>query len=302
MKGWSSRLAAAAVPEADLSARHLMAHVLGQRSLAAVRAAALQPLPAAMQRQFDALCGRRLRREPVQYCIGEWDFLDFTLSVRQPVLIPRAETEELVSKAVAATAAADTSPGSRVRFMDVGCGSGAIALGLLRAFPESTALALDVSAAAVALTLENAARLGVQSRLTVVQRSLADFASSCTAPVCDVLVSNPPYLPPAALAALEPDVRNFEDPGALAGGGPDGLDIVRQLLDAAPRLLPPGGSMWLEVDESHPPLVADYLLTKPQAGLALREASSDLQGRPRFLHLVRSAVAAGGCTSASDGR
>lgn len=281
-------LSAAGVPEPALSAEHLLARAAGfGSSRAALAAAARAPLEPGAREAFEAMCAARLERVPVQYILGDWDFHALTLALRPPVLIPRPETEELVELVLAAHAAADgDSGGGGGSFLDVGCGSGAIGLALLAARPRATCVGIDVSEAAAALAAENAERcgLGARYRAELVPAGVAAYAAP---PAYDAIVSNPPYIPRADMAGLAPEVRAHEDERALCGGD-DGLDVVRQVLEAAPRLLRPDGprAVWLEVDPSHPPLVGAWVAdARPDLGLELVRAVDDLQGLPRFCEL-----------------
>ena len=154
----------------------------------------------------------------------------------------------------------------------------------MRALPAARCVGVDVSAAAVELARENAAALGLGARYEGVRRGIAEHAAESTARV-DVVVSNPPYIPAADMPALEPEVRAHEDEGALCGGA-DGLDVIRQLLTAAPSLLRAAGprAVWLEVDASHPPLIDAWLRAPAQAPLEMRLArwERDAGGHPRF--------------------
>ena len=232
---------------------------------------------------FESMCAQRLERVPVQYILGEWDFLDLTLSLRPPVLIPRPETEELVERVLR------THGSGASRFLDVGCGSGAIGLALLHKLPEARCVGIDISADAIALASENAQRCGVASRYTpsLVDGGIAQY-NTAKEEKFDVIVSNPPYIPRGDMASLEEEVAGHEDDGALCGGV-DGLDVIRDLMRAAPRLLDPEGprAIWMEVDTSHPPLIEEWLKEDEQAALQLEQVSQmdDLYGRPRFVEV-----------------
>jgi len=174
-------------------------------------------------------------REPLPYILGGTDFHGMrNFQVSSPVLIPRPETEQLVELIIQSVKPPD-------RFIDVCCGSGAIAIALLRAWPTSTAVALDCSAAAVALTRENAVKFGVISRLEIVHSRLADY--EIPSPPPDLVVSNPPYIPTDRLSTLQREITDWEDPLAL-DGGEDGLKVIHSVVDkfgSAPEL-------WMEID------------------------------------------------------
>ena len=273
------------VPEAALSAEHLLCQAAGLGSdRGALSLRRSEALSAEAREAFESMCARRLEREPVQYILGEWDFLDLTLALRPPVLIPRPETEELVEHVLRAHA-------DERSFLDVGCGSGAIGLALIHRLGAARCLGVDISAAATSLADENAERCGLASRYStaLVTGGVAELAAGASAPArFGVIVSNPPYIPRADMAALEPEVATHEDDQALCGGA-DGLDVVRDVLRAAPLLLDPSGprTVWMEVDTSHPPLIDEWLREAPQAELRLemRRWLPDACGRPRFVEI-----------------
>ncbi len=175
--------------------------------------------------------------EPVQYILGETDFLGHRLTVDSRALIPRPETEGLVQTVLEL----DLPPAAL--FADVGTGSGCIAIALLLARPEWRGVGIDPSAPALELARLNAQRLGVEARLALTGAELAD----CLEPESlDLLVSNLPYIPSAEVDALPRHIRDFEPRSAL-DGGPDGLDLIRQLVPDAAFLLKPAGWLALEI-------------------------------------------------------
>jgi len=245
---------------------------------------------------------RRAANEPVQYIVGEWDFYNLrSIRVRQPTLIPRPETEELVDMVVKSTRGSPPAC-----FLEVGPGTGAISLALLTQWPGARGEAVELCQHAVALTEENAEMLGLSDRLLVHHRGITPWTQaragcnsegeSAGGGLFDLLVSNPPYIPAADMLQLDPEVRDFEDHVAL-DGGEDGLDIVWEILRAAPLLLSPGASIWLEVDESHPQLLRRIFSatgSSPPApggrdrrevpGVEFVDGLDDMFGRPRFVH------------------
>lgn len=272
---------ASSIPEPLLSAEHLLTRCAGfGSSRSALSAHADEALDLSTATAFEAMCARRLEREPVQYILGDWDFHDLTLEVQAPVLIPRPETEELVEHVLDAHAEA-----GNVTYLDVGCGSGAIGLALLRRMPSARCVGIDTNPVATTLAARNADRCGVGDRFEAV---LVDGGvRACQlGPRFDVLVSNPPYIPRVDMRALEPEVAWHEDEAALCGGE-DGLDVIREVLSAAPRLLRPEGPrrIWLETDTSHPPLIERWIASHPSLGLELIRSMRDAFGRPRFCEL-----------------
>ena len=226
---------------------------------------------------------RRAKGEPVQYILGSWPFhpLPIELLVRPPVLIPRPETEELVDRIIKHYGNCHPR-----RLVDFGSGSGAIVLSLLHAFPMATAVAVDPSEDAVALTRANAERCGVENRLEVRHASSKDWASTCSK-AFDLIVSNPPYIPSHEIPGLQVDVREFEDHGALDGGS-DGLSVITEVLCSARQVGLPGARIYLEVHHTHPALFerfSDEARSEPtidatQTHTTLNEQSSAVAGVP----------------------
>jgi release factor glutamine methyltransferase len=219
----------------DLDARLLVGHALGldHAALVAQSARRLTPLEAAA---LDAAVARRLAHEPVARILGTREFWSLPLRVTPDVLVPRPETETVV-EAILAVAARDRP----LRIADLGVGSGAILLALLSELPMAFGIGTDRDPRALAVARDNARRLGLAGRAGLVT---CDFGAAL-AGVCDVVVSNPPYIPTPDIATLAPDVRDH-DPRAALDGGPDGLSSYRMIAADAGRLLAPGG--WLAVE------------------------------------------------------
>lgn len=306
-----ARLAAAGVPEPDASAEHLLAHALGSRSRGVLAARADEPLAPAQAAHFASMVCERLDRKPVQMIVGEWSFLELTLAVRAPTLVPRPETEELVELALERCAALRDG-GRPPRVLDVGCGTGAIGLAILARRPLARCTAIDIAEEAVSLARHNAALLGLEARyealLLPIERLGAPTPAAGGAGAAaglaaeeryDVLLSNPPYIPERDMASLEPEVSAWEDWRALCGGR-DGLDVVAAILERAPSLLrAPGCELWLEVDPSHPALIRAWLDARPHSRLEFVECMRDFGGHERFCRLRVVAGPDGGAAHAS---
>ena len=186
---------------------------------------------------------RLVRGEPIQYVLGEWDFRALTLKCDRRALIPRPETEELVTRVLKFLPSAE-----RPLVVDVGTGTGAIILSLAKEFVgDAVFLGTDVSEDAIALARENAEKCGLSDR---VKFAVADGLDEFDEPQSvDVIVSNPPYVETAVCETLDPRVRNYEPRLALDGGA-SGLDFYERYLADAVNLLKPGGAVFFEIGEN----------------------------------------------------
>lgn len=223
-------------------------------------------------------------RVPIQHLVGQTTWRNFTLQVSPSVLIPRPETELMVDLAVTAV---DQSPEPdklrRGSWVDLGTGSGAIALGLADAFPQAQVIAVDVSAEALAIAQRNALTNGLGDRLQFLQGSWFDPLKSQPRKFAGVL-SNPPYIPSAIVPTLQPEVANHEPHLALDGGG-DGLACVRHLIENAPRFLQPNGVWLVELMIGQAPDVME-MLAQVQHYETI-QAHADLAGVERFVSARR---------------
>ncbi len=249
--------------------------------LASYRQQANLTLPLALA-DLDALWQRRLReRLPVQYLAGRTAWRQFELQVSPAVLIPRPETELLVDLALAACQAQPEL--ARGHWVDLGTGSGAIALGLAAALPTATIHAVDCSTAALEVAIANAEQLGLRDRLQFHQGSwwqpLADWAGQVSG-----AIANPPYIPSAAIADLQPEVARHE-PRAALDGGPDGLQAVRHLVATAPTYLQAGGFWAVELMRGQAETVAALLAQ--QGDYEQIAIEPDLTGGDRFVQARR---------------
>lgn len=202
-----------------------------------------QPLNPGEIDRYRELIRRRGRGEPVAYILGRANFHNLTLKVAPTVLVPRPETEHAVEAALAILKGRDWSA-APPRVLDVGTGSGAIALAVAAAFPDAEVTAVDASEAALELAAENARGAALESRVTFSRSDLFDGLDPLD--TFDIIISNPPYIAAAEWDSLPVDVRGYEPREAL-DGGEDGLDFYRCIVAEAHQLLKPGGSIILEI-------------------------------------------------------
>jgi release factor glutamine methyltransferase len=267
----SFRLAGIEAPDAD--ARLLLGHAL-RLERAQLLAQNDRLLEARETDTISALAARRLKREPVARILGHKEFWSLPLIVTADVLVPRPETETVVETALDALGR-DGTKMEMLRTLDIGTGSGALLLALLKELPKAIGLGTDISPAATEVARANAERCGLKDRCTFMNCDIADGING----EFDLVVSNPPYVARGDIATLQPEVRDYEPTIAL-DGGPDGLDAYRAIATQVPRLLRPGGRLIVELGAGQEAAVA-ALFTK--AGLRVSPARKDLAGTPRAL-------------------
>ena len=248
-------------PSPAVDAEWLLAYVLGvSRSALHGRYVA-----AAELKRYRALVARRASREPLAYVLGEWGFRRLTLVVDPRVLIPRPETESVVERCLDLLRDIEAPT-----VLDIGAGSGAIALAIADERPDARIVATDVSASALEVAEENRRRTAVDGRVRFVQ---GDLLAGEKGPF-DLVVSNPPYIAPDELDTLEPELLH-EPREALVGDG-DHEAVARAALDA----LTSGGALVLEVGDAQAPSVGAMLRRLGYEGVAITE---DLAGRERVV-------------------
>lgn len=257
-----------------LTAELLLGHVLGWdrvRILSNLRA----PLAEEHANRFQALVQRRAGGEPLQYITGVQEFYGLSFLVSPAVLIPRPETEVLVEKAVSLIAS--RAPREVVHFVDVGTGSGCIAVSVAREVPRCSGWAVDISREALAIAQGNAVRHEVAARIQFICCDLLD--SFVSAPTFDFILSNPPYVSQADAATLPRVVGDYEPHVALFSGE-SGLETYRRLIPQAAARLLPAGYFLLEVGAGQSDQVARLV---EQQGLFLEGILEDIQGIPRCI-------------------
>ena len=274
----AAKFSAAGLDSPELDARILVGHALGIDH-AALAACGARALDAGEQAALEQLAARRLAREPVARIVGGKEFWTLRLRIDAATLVPRPETETVVEAALAAIDAA----GRRAavgRLADLGTGSGALLLALLAELPGAIGIGTDISPGALRVARDNARRLGLDRASFVA----CNMAAALGGPF-DLIVCNPPYIASGDIAALAPEVRDF-DPRPALDGGADGLDFYRAIAATVPALLRPGGALVVELGAGQAQTVAGLFAA---AGLAPSPPHTDLGGVPRAL-LARKAA------------
>lgn len=265
------RLRAAGIPpdEADLDGRLLAEHILGWDA-AQYLTHANEEEPEGFAEGFEPLVARRVLREPTAYLVGRREFCGFEFHVTPAVLIPRPETEAIVEAALAAFSRAS----GPLDIADVGTGSGCLAVSLARERPAARIVATDLSSEALDIARLNARRLGVASRVELVETDLLNGVER----MFDLIVSNPPYVPERDRPQLQPEVRDYEPARALFAGD-DGLSVIRRLVEQVPARLKPEGRLIFEFGFGQ----ADGIRTllSNTRSMVLLDLRRDLQGIPR---------------------
>jgi release factor glutamine methyltransferase len=263
------------MPDGDFDASVLARFILGWDA-ARLLTHDDDPEPAGFAERYEALVERRARFEPVAYITGEKEFWNLSFEVSPAVLIPRPETEAMVEAALARFPA--RAPFAAV---DVGTGSGCLAVAISKERPLAVVTATDISTAALEVARRNAARHEVANRIHFIETDLLEGVEG----PFDLIVSNPPYVSESDRGTLQTDVRDYEPPLALFAGE-DGLAIVRRLLTQAAGRLAAGGTLMFEFGFGQADTVTSLIANAP--GLTLIELKRDLRDIPRIAIVVRA--------------
>jgi release factor glutamine methyltransferase len=270
------RFREAGIDTADLDARLLAQRAFGLEPIK-LMSREREPAPPQGFAQLLALADKRLAGWPVARLLGEKEFWGFPMTLSQATLVPRPETEMLVAQGLILMQGREGQ-----RILDLGTGSGAIAIALLNELPKAAAMATDVSPKALEIARENANRHGVANRMTFRQGDWWEAVPDNE--TFDLIVSNPPYIATAAIEALAPEVK-AHDPIAALDGGMDGLEAYRRILGTARRRLRPGGAIAVEIGSTQGTLVHRMMGV---AGFSRVELLQDLQGLDRVVVATHS--------------
>ena len=274
------RLREAGVESPQREAEWLLGHLLNQKPTALYLHEAA--VPEAIAARFLQDIAARAGGAPVQYLTGEAEFFGERFAVAPGVFIPRPETEAVVEAAVSRLRALERRLGRGLRLLDLGTGSGCIAVTLARQLSACTVVAVEVSWTTLCVAAGNIRRHGLSARVQVVcGRWMEPLRSG---DCFDGIISNPPYVPTGQVDRLPLNVR--QEPRMSLDGGEDGLRDLRQLVDAAPRVLRPGGLVAVECAEAQVGPLARHAAARPW--VASVDSLQDLAGRPRGLVIVRT--------------
>lgn len=289
-----STLQAAGVSSPEVDARELVLHALHLNRTALLTRAA-EEVSASNLQQVRALVERRASRVPLQHLLGEVEWGGVRLKSDGRALVPRPETEVLLELALrVAEGRQQKAEGGRLvgpvlchepratSILDIGTGTGALALGLKKAIPDAEVWACDISSGALSLARENAALNGLDVHFVQSDLLGAFLLAGQPRTVFDLMVSNPPYLPAADRENADPEVQH--DPELALYAGADGLALARPLVAGAQRALAPHGTLLLELD----PRNVDTLAAEMNADGWHAEVLPDLTGRRRFLRAMRT--------------
>jgi release factor glutamine methyltransferase len=278
------RLAESGLTEEVRTSGSLLRHLLGvDRTQILTRSN--EQIPAETYQTFLELVARRGRGEPLQYITGHQEFYGLDFVVTPDVLIPRPETEFLVEKVIALTKEIPRS--TQPFIVDVGTGSGCIAVTLATHLPSSKFLATDISRAALEVARRNAELHGVEQRIEFVEGDLLEpLKTRELQDAVDIIASNPPYVVEGRPEFVQREVLDWEPHLALFGG-PDGLDFYRRLLSGIGQYLKRGGFAVIEIGYSQ---LSDISGLVSSSSLDLVEVTRDLQGIPRTLSLQRPSL------------
>jgi release factor glutamine methyltransferase len=274
-------LHSAGVDETRLNAELLLAHILAVDRLT-LASRSRTPLDGGLSEKFRTFVQRRIQREPIQYILGETEFMGLRLFIGEGALIPRPETEVLVEKTLDAMKGMNRGP---LHVLDIGTGSGNIAISLVKLCPYAKVTGLEISSAALEIARRNVTRHSAER----VELMLGDiFSMMLPQTSYDLVVSNPPYVAAEEFESLQPEIRCFE-PRIATTDDADGFRFLRRILDIAPGVLRVGGVVLVELAFSQADRARKLAAER---GLSTIVVHEDLSGVPRVLEAWQSKPAA----------
>lgn len=271
------RLLGAGIDSARLDAELLLGCALGM-SREELMIAATRKVSVAESDRYEDLLRRRLNREPLAYITGQQEFWSLGFLVSGDVLVPRPETETLVERALKHLATINNREAPRI--LELGTGSGAIAVALASELPQAEIVATEIAPAALQIARRNASRNGVSNAIRFLQGDLFTALDQELEKEFDLILSNPPYVPRGEIAHLEAEVSRWE-PRAALDGGVDGLDFYRRIIEEAPGYLRQGGAVAVEIGAAIGSLVLALFRNNPAYGDT--GVHQDYSGRDRVV-------------------
>jgi len=271
------RLLGAGIDSARLDAELLLGCALGM-SREELMIAATRKVSVDESDRYEDLLRRRLNREPLAYITGQQEFWSLGFLVSGDVLVPRPETETLVERALKHLAAINNHEAPRI--LELGTGSGAIAVALASELPQAEIVATEIAPAALQIARRNASRNGVSNAIRFLQGDLFTALDQELEKDFDLILSNPPYIPRGEIAHLEAEVSRWE-PRAALDGGVDGLDFYRRIIEEAPGYLRQGGAVAVEIGAAIGSLVLALFRNNPAYGDT--RVYQDYSGRDRVV-------------------
>ncbi len=271
----TQKLADAGVEDARANAEYLAAHILSLNSRSELRALLNRAMPDSQADAFHQLIARRACREPLQYILGEWEFFGLPIKVGSEALIPRPETEILVEQALSDAAKMPAN----LSILDLGTGTGCIALAIAKHLPSASVVGIDISSGAAELARANARLLSISNVRFQIGDIFSDAWLKSIPATYDLIVSNPPYISIAAFEMLEPELGRFEPRLALTDES-DGLTFYKRIAQLAPKLLTTRGKLLVEIGYGASDAVVEIMRS---AGLDVIRVVNDLAGIPRVV-------------------
>ena len=271
------RLLGAGIDSARLDAELLLGCALGVSREELILAAA-KNLSVAESYRYEDFLVRRLNREPLAYITGRQEFWSLDFLVSGDVLVPRPETEMLVEFALSHLAEANNSELPRI--LELGTGSGAIAVALATELPQAQIVATEISPAALAIARRNASRNGVSDAIRFLEGDLFSALAEDLENYFDLIISNPPYIPRDQISKLDAEVSRWE-PRAALDGGVDGLDFYRRIAEEAPGYLGKRGAVAVEIGAAMGAVVS--ALFRNRAAYVDTQVHQDYSGRDRVV-------------------
>ena len=281
LKTIEASLSEAGIDNSRFESRLIAAHALKVK-VGYLPLIADQALSEVAVESINIIAQRRKAREPLQQILGSWSFINSELAVTTATLCPRPETEEMTVRLLELIRA--RHPNGVFAFADIGTGTGAIGLSILQRFNGSKGFLTDISAQTLKVAAENSSKVisNFSERASLMQGYLLrPFHSESL----DLVVSNPPYIPSPEISSLMPEVRDFE-PRLALDGGPDGLDLIRELINDSLRVLKPRGLVAFEHGHGQRELICKFI---PQ-GFTTLALWDDAYGSDRFIILYKSAM------------